>query len=237
MFTHGAVASRYMGEDVVYEAFADWTKAQVRPEVKATLGMLAKLTKQPLDFSAEDMKPLLALDIDPAGIEQAVIIGGFLFNYQNWMADAMGADVPRDKINRAGKMLNMQGRSMLKDHNATGDVAAFNGRFPPEIEALVESVTNGDGSSDKALRQAVFRRGMAYLGFAETDINIPEDLVHYVDTTTRHAPEVTEQDIQDLLNKGWSEPEIFEVTVAAAVAAGNGRLRIAWNALAEALQE
>lgn len=234
MMTHGAVASRYMGEDVVYEAFADWTKAQVRPEVKATLGMLAKLTKRPLDFNAEDLKPLLDLGIPPAAIEQAVIIGGFIFNYQNRMADAMGADVPPDKVKRAGRMLNLQGRSMLKDHQSTGEMETFNGRFPPEIEALVESVTNGDGNSDKALRQAVFRRGMAALGFAETDTDIPEGLVHYIDTTTCHAPDVTEQDIQDLLNKGWSEPEIFEVTVATAVAAGNGRLRIAWNALAEA---
>ena len=220
----------------MHEAFADWTNAQVRPEVKATLGMLAKLTKQPLDFSAADMTPLLDLGITPAAIEQAVIIGGFLFNYQNRMADAMGADVPPDKIKRAGRMLNMQGRSMLKDQQAAGEMAAFNGRIPPEIETLVESVTNGDGNSDKALRQAVFRRGMATLGFPETDTDIPQDLVHYVDTIARHAPDVTEQDIQELLGKGWSEAEIFEVTVAAALAAGYGRLQIAWQALAEALQ-
>ena len=144
MMTHGAVASRYMGEDVVYEAFADWTKAQVRPEVKATLGMLAKLTKQPLDFNAEDMKPLLDLSIPPAAIEQAVIIGGFIFNYQNRMADAMGADVPRDKIKRAGRMLNMQGRSMLKDHQSTGEMEAFNGRFPPEIRLVSGYVSDPD---------------------------------------------------------------------------------------------
>ena len=54
MLTHGAVASRYLGKDVVYEAFADWTKARVRLEVKATLGMLAKLTVQPLEFGVDD---------------------------------------------------------------------------------------------------------------------------------------------------------------------------------------
>ena len=103
MLTHGAVASRYMGKDVVYEAFADWTKAQVRPEIKATLGMLAKLTLQPLEFNADDMRTLLGIGTEPAAIEQAVIIGGFIFNYQNRMADALGADVPPDKVERAGK--------------------------------------------------------------------------------------------------------------------------------------
>ena len=35
-------------------------------------------------------------------IEQAVIGAAFVFNYQNRMADALGADIPRDKLQRAG---------------------------------------------------------------------------------------------------------------------------------------
>ncbi|WP_420630309.1 hypothetical protein [Candidatus Leptofilum sp.] len=169
MLTHGAVASRYLGEDVVYEAFADWTKARVRPEVKATLGVLAKLTTCPLEFNANDIQPLLKLGIPAAGIEQAVVIGGYIFNYQNRIADAMGADVLKDKVNRAGKMLNLTGRSMLKDHKANGKAVVFSGVIPAEIEAMVNSVRNGYGDSDVSLRQAVFRRGMAHLGFPESD--------------------------------------------------------------------
>lgn len=103
VLSHGAVASRYLGEDVVYEAFADWTKARVRPEVKASLGMLAKLTLRPLEFGPGDMARLLETPISPAGIEQAVVIGGYVFSYQNRMADALGADIPKDKIKRAGR--------------------------------------------------------------------------------------------------------------------------------------
>ena len=123
---------------------------------------------------------------------------------------------------------------MLKDHNSKGEITTFNGRIPPEIETFVEIVNHGPGNSEQTLRQAIFRRGMAYLGFDETETDIPENLVHYVDTTTRYAPDVDEQDVKDLLAAGWSEEEVFEVTVAASVAAGYGRLRIAWNALSEA---
>ncbi|MBE0670796.1 MAG: hypothetical protein IH588_09425, partial [Anaerolineales bacterium] len=191
MLSHGAVASRYMGEEVVYEAFADWTTARVRPEVKATLGMLKKLTLQPLEFCADNIIPLLELGISPAAIEQAIVIGGYIFNYQNRMADALGADIPQDKIKRAGAMLNLTGRSALKDNQAEGEEYSYKGVIPQEIQDMVNKVFDGPGDSDIHLRQAVFRRGMMYLGFPETDINIPDNLVRYIDTISRQASKIT----------------------------------------------
>ena len=123
---------------------------------------------------------------------------------------------------------------MLKDHKANGEAVAYNGTVPAEIEAMVDSVRNGFGDSDVSLRQVVFRRGMAHLGFPESDTAVPQTLTHFVDTIARHAPDITDQDVQDLLNAGWSEAEIFEVAVAASVAAGYGRLKIAWSTLADA---
>ena len=231
MLSHGAVASRFLGEDVVYEAFADWTKARVRPEVRAVLGMLAKLTRQPQDFGPADMAPLLALKVPLAAIEQAVVVGGYIFNYQNRMADALGADIPQDKVKRAGAMLNLSGRAMLSDRQGEGDRVACNGAIPAEVQTMMESVVNGPGDTDAALRQAVFRRGIAYLGFPETNTEIPDGLTAYVDAITAHAAKITDQDVADLLAAGWSEAEVFEVTAAASVAAGYGRLKIAWAAL------
>jgi alkylhydroperoxidase family enzyme len=75
---------------------------------------------------------------------------------------------------------------------------------------------------------------MDQLGSAETGTSLSADLVRYVDTVLRYAPEVTDQDIKDLLAAGWSEAEVFEVTVAASVIAGYSRLRIAWEALWQA---
>lgn len=237
MLTHGAVASRYFGEDVVYEAFADWTTARVRPEVRATLGMLQKLTLRPQEFSPDDMVPMLELGVSPTGVAHAVVIGGYIFNYQNRMADAMGADVPPDKVDRAGTMLNLTGRGELKDRNAAGEAALSVNVMPPEIEAMVDSVTNGPGDTPIALRQAVFRRGMDHLGFSGPDAAIPDDLIDYVDMVTASAARITDEDVRGLLDGGRSEAEVFEVTVAASVAAGYGRLKIAWAALTAALAD
>jgi alkylhydroperoxidase family enzyme len=233
MLSHGAVASRVLGKDVVHEAFADWTKARVRPQVKATLGMLARLTCEPLDFGPADIAPPLEAGVTPAGIEQAVGVG-YIFSYQNRMADAMGADIAPDQVERAGEMLSLPERAMASDRLAKGREKAYAGAIPAQVEAMVESVTQGPGDADVALRAAVFRRGMAQLGFPETETDVPASLAYYVDTVARHAAEITDQDVQDLLAAGWSEPEVFEVSVAASTAAAYGRLKIAWAALAQA---
>lgn len=234
MLSHGAVASRYFGKEVVYEAFSDWTKARVRPEAKATLGMLAKLTLSPRQFGAEDMYALLSIGVSVAAIEQAVMIGGFIFNYQNRMADALGADIPSDKIDRAGAMLNLEGRSILRDRLSDEKANNCNGKIPPEVDVLIKSIYDGAGETEVSLRQSIFRRGLAYLGFSETDIELPVSLNHYVDQISQHAADITDQDIHDLIATGWTESSVFEITVAASVAAGYGRLKIAWDALTSA---
>jgi hypothetical protein len=162
------------------------------------------------------------------------MIGGLIFNYQNRMADALGADIPRDKLSRAGATLNLGGRRKLKNHLVDGKMQPYNGAIPPEVDAMIGNICHGPGETDNVLRQAIFRRGMAYLGLPGTGTDIPQSLIHYVDTIGRHAAEVVDQDIKELLLAGWTEAGIFEVTVMAAAATGYGRLKIAWQALAAA---
>lgn len=233
MLSHGAVASRFLGEDIVYEAFADWKTARVRPEVKATLGMLSKLTRQPLEFGPDDLRSLLKLGISPAGIERAVG-EAYIFNYQNRMADALGADIPKDKLKRAGAMLSLTSRGSLPDRQGKGEELPWDGRIPPPVEEMVQSVLHGPGDADLEIRQAVFQHAMSYLGFPHEDQPLPKNISPYIDKVIRQASEITDQDIKDLLAEGWSEAEIFEITVSAAVASGYGRLKIAWAALSQA---
>jgi alkylhydroperoxidase family enzyme len=50
--------------------------------------------------------------------------------------------------------------------------------------------------------------------------HVPELARGYADKVNRHAYRVTDRDVQALLDAGLSEDEIFELTVAVAVAAG-----------------
>jgi alkylhydroperoxidase family enzyme len=52
----------------------------------------------------------------------------------------------------------------------------------------------------------------------------PHDFNAYLEKVRRHAYTITDQDVQELKDAGYSEDEIFEYTVSAAVAAGIERL-------------
>jgi threonine synthase len=60
---------------------------------------------------------------------------------------------------------------------------------------------------------------------------VPPAFDRYLDTVRRHAYRVTDRDIAELKAAGFSEDEIFEYTVAAAVAAGLDRREAALRVL------
>ena len=59
----------------------------------------------------------------------------------------------------------------------------------------------------------------------------PRELEPYLEKVRLHAYRVTDADVQLLKKKGFSEDEIFEHTVSAAVAAGLARLEAGLAAL------
>jgi hypothetical protein len=65
---------------------------------------------------------------------------------------------------------------------------------------------------------------------ARPDRPVPPELEPYVDTVRRHAYRVTDGDV-DRLREGFSEDELFEHTVSAAVDAGLTRLDAALRTL------
>jgi alkylhydroperoxidase family enzyme len=58
----------------------------------------------------------------------------------------------------------------------------------------------------------------------QPDREAPPAFAAYLEKVRRHAYKTTDADIQALKNAGYSEEEIFEHTVSAAVAAGLERL-------------
>jgi alkylhydroperoxidase family enzyme len=59
---------------------------------------------------------------------------------------------------------------------------------------------------------------------ARPDREAPPEFAVYLDKVRRHAYRVTDEDVEALKHAGYSEDEIFEQTVSAAVAAGLDRL-------------
>jgi hypothetical protein len=64
---------------------------------------------------------------------------------------------------------------------------------------------------------------------------LPDPLAQdYVETIRRHAYKLTDRRLQELAQAGWSDDQIFELTVAAAFGAAKRRLDAGRRALGEA---
>jgi alkylhydroperoxidase family enzyme len=61
--------------------------------------------------------------------------------------------------------------------------------------------------------------------------NAPPEFAPYLEKVRLHAFKVTDGDVQSLKDAGYSEDEIFEHTISAAVAAGLERLEAGLGAL------
>lgn len=102
-------------------------------------------------------------------------------------------------------------------------------RYTELAENQRRAILESQGVADPALRHAVFARSVELSGGLTAGAGagageIPENLREYVDTVAFHAYRITDEDLQELRRAGWSEDEIFEVSVAASVGAGLARL-------------
>jgi alkylhydroperoxidase family enzyme len=66
---------------------------------------------------------------------------------------------------------------------------------------------------------------------ARPDRPAPTEFAPYLEKVRLHAFDVTDQDVEALKEAGFSEDQIFEQTVSAAVAAGLARLEAGLGAL------
>jgi alkylhydroperoxidase family enzyme len=92
-------------------------------------------------------------------------------------------------------------------------------------QRLIEAVLTNSGDTDPSVRQAVEALSARTGGRTtmQTDTISPE-LISYVKKIALHAYKTTDEDIEALLNAGYSEEAIFEITLSAALGAGMARL-------------
>ncbi len=98
---HSAVAARaYADEAKVSAALADLDNAPISAPLRATLRMLAKLSREG-SVTADDMRVLFVAGVSREQIEDALAVA-FAFDVTNTLAEAFGFTVPGPKAFEAG---------------------------------------------------------------------------------------------------------------------------------------
>jgi uncharacterized peroxidase-related enzyme len=91
--THEAVASTVLDPSIAAAVVTDWHTAQVDDRVRATLGLLEKLTLTPDDVGPRDVRVVLDAGVSPEEIRDAIEVCA-LFNMINPVADGLDFALP-----------------------------------------------------------------------------------------------------------------------------------------------
>jgi hypothetical protein len=92
--------------------------------------------------------------------------------------------------------------------------------------------TPNRGDTSPKLRQAIERYAASLSGTGEI-ASIPPELETYLKKVTLYAYKVTDEDIAQLKALDYTEDEVFEITISAALGAGRTRLEYGLAALKE----
>ncbi len=95
--------------------------------------------------------------------------------------------------------------------------------YAERVRRLHERALSGPGTLDASVRRAAAGEGA-----------LAEDLRSYVAKVRLHAYRVVDEDVAALRVAGYTEDQIFELTISAALGAGRSRLDAALAALRSA---
>ena len=183
--------------------------------------MLEKLTLSPSEIGPEDLDATYRAGVSARALLDAtyVCVG---FNIVARIAEALGFKVPSDELFcRAAKLLRVFGYRRLSGFWMSE--ASSNGVYPErtldndphakKMERLRYAVLLGPGSLSPHIRQAISERTYS-----------SSPLGAFAQKVADHAFMVNDDDIRELHRAHYSDDQIFEAAVSAALGAGLYRL-------------
>jgi alkylhydroperoxidase family enzyme len=100
--------------------------------------------------------------------------------------------------------------------------------LPANLQKAIDAILTQTGSTELSLRRTVLERTRNGEG------QVPEALREFVEKIAERPWTVNDEDFARLRAAGYSEDELYEVTLAAAVGAGLQRFEAGLRALEEA---
>jgi len=113
------------------------------------------------------------------------------------------------------RAIEAQAAQLSRDDRATATVLnARSAQLRRTIEAQAAQINQADSPPASA-----------------SSFSVPTALEAYIRKVTLHADKVTDNDIEALKQAGYSEDELFEITISAAIGAARTRLNVGLAAL------
>jgi len=198
----------------------DWETAPVSPRLRAALRLLETMTRHPQDIDRAFVASLKADGLDTVDIEEAANVS-FHFNFINRLADAFDFDLPNaEQKRKQTQMLQWMGKLIGGSRPEPSWSVGEDGLLRPmELNLARERILTADGVTEPALRRAVEAHAARAWGGQRPELELPEALTEYVSRLSLYAYRLTDELVEGLKESGYSEEQIFELTLAGAFGA------------------
>ena len=189
--------------------------------MRATLALLEKVTLSPSEIGPDDLDATHRAGVSARALVDAtyVCIG---FNIVARIAEALGFKVPSEELFfRAARLLKVFGYRRLSGFWMSGssnsgmhtERTLDNDPYANKMERLRYAVVSGPGSLAPNIRQAISERTYS-----------SSPLGAFAQKVAEYAFLVNDDDIRELHRAHYSDDQIFEAAVSAALGAGLYRL-------------
>ncbi|MCP4784048.1 MAG: hypothetical protein GY903_32060 [Fuerstiella sp.] len=206
---------------VVDAVLADWKTATVDDRLRSALRLLEAMTLRPHEIDSKLIAELEAAGLSYAELEEIATVA-FQFNFINRIADAVDFQMPdANQTARQARVLNLLGRVVTGGKRPVPSWTIGNDGLvrPAELNAAREQLLSNSGSVDPELRNSIEATAAALWNARRPSHEIPEVLEEYVKPLTLHAYRIYDGLVANLTAAGYSEQELFEITLPGAFGA------------------
>lgn len=102
---------------------------------------------------------------------------------------------------------------------------------PDHVHQGIYAALHEPGFTDPKLRQSVETQAAIFRGAVREPVGVPAELADYIEKIALCAHSITDEDVEQVKNAGYSEEEILELTVTAALGANLARMESMLDAL------
>lgn len=196
--------------------------------MRATLALLEKITLSPAEIGPEDLDAAHRAGVSARALVDATYVCAG-FNIVARIADALGFKIPSDELFlRAARLLRVFGYRRLSGFWMSGSSngGVYTERtldidpYANKMERLRHAVVRGPGSLAPNIRQAI-----------SEGVYSSSSLGAFAKKVADHAFMVNDDDIRELHRAHYSDDQIFEAAVSAALGAGLYRLECVLSVL------
>ena len=210
-----------MAPEVVSAALENWQTATIGERLRAAFRLLEVLTLRPHEIDSSLISELENSELNHLEMEEIASVA-FQFNFINRVADAVNFPMPdTGQKTRQAKLLNLFARVVTggKRPSPSWMIGSDGLVRPAELNLAREQLLAYSGTIDAKLRTSIEAAAASLWRANRPQYELPGVVHEYVKPLALHAYRIMDELVASLVAAGYTQQQLFEITLIGAFGA------------------